>query len=153
VDSGIKRRSDDGPSLRVLCIDDNADVADSEVDLLRIAGFEARACYSGIDAINQAITFSPSMCLIDLNMPGMDGDELARRLRALLDPAVILVAITAMHNLDSSKRVRDAGFDLHLIKPVDPHKLLILVNQMWQNWEARAKQRPRDVPPTSETSE
>lgn len=68
--------------LRVLCVDDNRDVADSTAELLRLVGFEARACYDGPTALAEAAAFLPSVCLIDLNMPGMDGDELATRLRA-----------------------------------------------------------------------
>lgn len=142
--------SSDGPPLRILCIDDNRDVADSEVELLRIVGIEARACYSGQDALTQAVSFLPSMCLIDLNMPNMDGDELAIRLRELLSPPLILVAVTAMTNEACSRRVRQAGFDLHLIKPVSPHELLTVVNELWRAWYTNVRRRNDGVLKTSE---
>ena len=58
------------PPLRVLCVDDNRDAADSEAELLRVVGFDARACYDGPTALAEAATFRPGVCLIDLNMPG-----------------------------------------------------------------------------------
>jgi two-component system OmpR family response regulator len=124
-----------------MCVDDNRDVADSEADLLRLVGFEARACYSGEEALVQSLLFLPAVCLIDLNMPGMDGDELAVRLRELHHPPVVLVAVTAMTNEVCSQRVRDAGFDQHLIKPVDPHLLLTVVDDLWRAWEAKTNPR------------
>ena len=124
------------PPLRVLCVDDNRDVADSEADLLRAVGFDARACYDGASALAEAETFLPSVCLIDLNMPGMDGDELAVRLRARsLDRPLVMVAVTAMSNEASCQRIKAAGFDMHLVKPVDPHTLLAVVDRLWHVWE------------------
>lgn len=119
MDTAPPGRGDPGgvPPLRVLCVDDNRDVADSSVDLLRVVGFEARACYDGPTALVEAAAFQPGVCLIDLNMPGMDGDELAVRLRAwVAGVRLVLVAVTAMSNEESCRRIRDAGFDLHLIK-------------------------------------
>jgi CheY-like chemotaxis protein len=124
------------PPLRVLCVDDNHDVADSEAILLRVMGFDTRACYDGPSALTEAAGFRPGLCLLDLNMPGMDGDELAVRLRDLPDPPVVLVAVTAMNNEAGCRRIKDAGFDLHLVKPVDPHALLAVVDQLWQAWTA-----------------
>ena len=75
-------------------------------------------------------TFRPSVCLLDLNMPGMDGDELAMRLqmRAGWRP-MLLVAVTAMGDEASQARTAAAGFHLHLVKPVDPRRLLDLVDR------------------------
>ena len=71
-----------GPPLRVLAVDDHRDCADSMVLLLTAAGFEARACYDGPAALREVGAFRPGLCFLDLNMPGMDGDELAVKLRA-----------------------------------------------------------------------
>jgi CheY-like chemotaxis protein len=114
---------------RILCIDDNRDVADSEAMLLRVVGIEANACYGGEDALAEALAFRPTMCLIDLNMPGMDGDELGMRLRAQARQPLVLVAVTAMDDTASQERIKAAGFDQHLVKPGDPVKLLALVEQ------------------------
>ena len=132
------------PPLRVLCVDDNHDIADSSVDLLQVMGFEARACYSGAAALVEAAAFLPGVCLIDLNMPGMDGDELAVRLRAwAAGVPLVLVAVTAMSNEESAQRIRDAGFDLHLIKPVDPFNLVAVVDSLWKAWAAEGAKNTR----------
>lgn len=111
--------------LRVLCVDDNHDIADSEVMLLDVYGFEARACYDGQCALKVGREFSPNVYLIDLNMPGMDGCEVARELRAEHDgPPPMLVAITAKSGVEDYRRTKEAGFDAHLVKPVDPERLL-----------------------------
>ena len=126
------------PPLRILCIDDNRDVADSTVALLRIVGFDARACYSGKDALREAIAFQPIVCLIDLNMPQMDGDILAIRLKEQCGEELpILIAITAMSNEASSRRIKNAGFDMHLLKPIEPNKLLEVVDLIWQSWQRK----------------
>jgi CheY-like chemotaxis protein len=136
------------PPLRVLCIDDNFDVADSTVDLFRIVGFEARACYDGAAALVEAARFLPGVCLIDLNMPGMDGDEVAMRLREwAAGQPLVLVAVTAMDNEQSRRRITEAGFNLHFIKPVDPHCLLSVVDDLWQAWNTAGTSGPPILPP------
>jgi CheY-like chemotaxis protein len=114
-------------------VDDNRDAADSEAELLRIVGFNPRACYDGREALRVAREFAPDVCLIDLHMPDMDGDELAGRLRAEAGGRpVLLVAVTAMSNDESRSRTEAAGFALHLVKPVDPHDLLRVVDELWR---------------------
>lgn len=109
-------------------MDDNHDLADSIAALLEILGYEATACYDGTTALNLAPKFEPDICLIDLNMPGMDGDELALKLRTAMD-SVVLVAVTAMSDERSSLRIRNAGFHRHLIKPVAPKEIVQLVEE------------------------
>src|SRR6187551_2267400 len=109
------------PRLRVLCVDDNQDATDSAVDFLRLVGFDAMACYDGPHALAAAREFAPDICLLDLNMPGMDGDELAGRLRdQAVDRPVLFIAVTARGDDESRRRTADAGFRLHLVKPVPP---------------------------------
>jgi two-component system CheB/CheR fusion protein len=69
----------------------------------------------------------------------MDGDELAVRLRQLDDPPVVLVAVTAVSNEAGCRRVRESGFDLHLVKPVDPHTLIHVVDELWKAWMAKGQ--------------
>jgi len=135
------------PPLRVLCVDDNADIADSEAELLRLVGFEARSCHSGPDALAAAATFRPSVGLIDFHMPGMNGDEVAVRLREQAAGApLVLVAVTAMSGDEVRRRLEEAGFDIHLVKPVDPHSLIAIVDQLWRAWEAAlSRTDPGDV--------
>jgi len=129
--------------LRVLCVDDNHDIADSEVDLLNIHGFDARACYSGASALQEVAEFQPCVCLIDLNMPEMDGDELAIRLRKQEGgPPPVLVAVTARSDEESERRIREAGLDPHLVKPVDPKKLVAVVNSMKEVCQPATPQGP-----------
>ncbi len=125
------------PTLRVLCVDDNHDIADSEADILCLMGFEARACYDGPSALSEAAHFLPGVCLIDLNMPGMEGDEVAIRLRAeAKHRPMLLVAVTAMSNDLCERRISEAGFDMHLVKPVDPHNLLTVLDELGRKWAA-----------------
>jgi CheY-like chemotaxis protein len=121
----------DGPVLpRILCVDDNHDAADSTADLLRIVGFEVRVCYDGPSALIVAGEFAPDVCLLDLNMPGMDGDELAPRLRGqAAGRPVLFAAVTARDDGEARCRTATAGFHLHLVKPVDPHDLLRLLDE------------------------
>jgi CheY-like chemotaxis protein len=125
-------------SFRVLCVDDNRDIADSTALLLRTYGFEARACYDGRSALRVASEVRPNLCLIDLNMPGMAGDELAVQLRGLpaLRP-IFLVAMTAMSEEAHRKRITAAGFDVHLVKPADTEQLVALVQQAQGKAERR----------------
>ncbi|WP_439625589.1 response regulator [Gemmata sp.] len=110
--------------LKVLCVDDNRDTADSLAVLLQIAGFEAIACYDGVSALEAAAKFHPDVCVLDLNMPGMNGDELGRRVRAGEGNAdTTLVALTGLPEDEARERTAAAGFDLHLTKPVDPERL------------------------------
>ena len=67
--------------IRVLCVDDNCDIADTEAMMLNLYGFDARACYDGFEALELAREFRPHAYLVDLDMPGMDGCEVARVLR------------------------------------------------------------------------
>jgi DNA-binding response OmpR family regulator len=120
-------RIDSKQPVRILCVDDNQDLADSEAMLLELAGFEARACYDGFSALELAKAFHPYICLIDLNMPRMDGDELAQRLQKRVH-SVVLVALTARSDQESTRRIRNAGFAVHLVKPVDPKELIRVLN-------------------------
>ncbi len=108
----------DFPRLRVLCVDDNLDVADSTAALLEVLGYETEFCCDGLAALAVANWFRPDACLIDLNMPELDGYDLARTLRARADGRPLrLVAVTAQSGEEARRRARAAGFDFHLVKP------------------------------------
>ncbi len=112
------------PPVRALCVDDNPDNADTTAALLRAMGLVAEACYSGTSALQLNDTFRPDVCFLDLNMPGMDGDELAVELRRVRRwRPKILVAVTAMSDGDSRRRLAAAAFDVYLVKPVSLEKL------------------------------
>jgi two-component system, OmpR family, response regulator len=121
-------QADESPVLRVLCVDDNRDAANSLGILLELCGYESRVCYDGWAALEAAESFHPDVCILDLTMPGMDGDELGHRLRKLAWARQIpLVAVTALGDDNARRRTTQAGFDLHLTKPVDPDRLANLV--------------------------
>jgi PAS domain S-box-containing protein len=109
---------------RVLVVDDNRDGADSLARLLAAQGHDVRTVYDGAAAIVEAGRFHPHAVLLDLGMPGMDGLETARRLRAApVNGAMRLVAVTGWGQERDRARTREAGFDGHLVKPVNPADL------------------------------
>src|SRR5262245_16971343 len=114
--------------IKVLCVDDNADAANSAALVLRQAGIEAKACFSGHEALSLADDFCPDVCLIDLTMPGMSGEELATRLRErfhVCPPRCI--ALTGSWDINAQHRTHNAGFEDHLVKPVEPSRLVAAV--------------------------
>ncbi len=113
-----------GAGRRVLIADDNLDGAQSLGRLARLLGHEVRLCHDGPSALELSETFGPEVVLLDIGLPGMDGYEVARRLR--LRPgadALLLVAVTGYGQEEDLRRSREAGFDLHLVKPIDPKAL------------------------------
>ena len=117
--------------VRVLCVDDNRDIADSEVLLLLSHGFHAIAVYSGEDALAVAATFRPDACLVDLNLTGIDGCEVARRLKSEhRGTPPLVIAVTARSGPEVLRRTGDAGFDGHLVKPVEPALLLEILSRV-----------------------
>jgi PAS domain S-box-containing protein len=115
-------------SLRVLVVDDNKDAAESLAMLLRTAGAEVHVAHNGPAALEHFASREPHVVLLDIGMPDMDGCEVARRLRELA-PAerVALVALTGWGQDEDRRRVREAGFDHHLVKPVDLASLQALL--------------------------
>lgn len=112
------------PRGRVLCVDDQPDIALSLTTLLCLHGYAARACHDGATALALAAKFRPTVCVLDIRMPGMDGYELARRLLDLLGPEIVLVAVTGQTGPDLNRQAADAGFDWVFSKPADPDLLL-----------------------------
>lgn len=114
---------------RVLVVDDNADSAESLSLLLELMGHVVRTAHDGEEALAQADAFRPELVLMDIGMPRMDGYEAARRLRqAPWAGEVVLVALTGWGQEEDKRRSEAAGFDRHLIKPVDPSTLGELLN-------------------------
>jgi signal transduction histidine kinase len=111
---------------RILIVDDNADAADSLALLLGLDGHTAHSVYGAMDALESIGRFDPEVILLDIGLPGMDGYEVARRMRARGSKARI-VALTGYGQTDDQARARAAGFDAHLVKPVD---LQMLRNQL-----------------------
>jgi signal transduction histidine kinase/DNA-binding response OmpR family regulator len=113
---------------RVLLVEDNPDGAETLSTLLRLAGHEVRVASDGPAAVAAAAEYRPDVAVVDIGLPGMDGYEVARRLRA--DPATrraVLVAATGYGRDDDRRRAAEAGFDHHMVKPVDPAALARVV--------------------------
>jgi len=116
------------PSKKVLVVDDNQDAAESLAMLLEVAGHQVRFCHDGKSALEAAAEWTPEVVLLDIGLPGMDGYEVARRLRS--SPATrqaLLVALTGYGQNDDQRRAREAGFDHHFIKPADLEALAALL--------------------------
>jgi len=106
---------------RILVVDDNVDAATTLQLLLKSLGHEACAVYDGQQALSMALAFRPDVVLLDIGMPGLDGYEVARRLRALKrGESLRIIAVTGWGQEADRTRSREAGFDVHLVKPVDP---------------------------------
>jgi PAS domain S-box-containing protein len=105
---------------KFLVVDDNRDAADSLAEILRMLGFSAKVAYSGEHAIEIAQTYLADAALVDIGMPGMNGFEVIAQLRTLPHgPAMLISAVTGYGNEDDKSRTLKAGFDCHLVKPVD----------------------------------
>jgi CheY-like chemotaxis protein len=105
-------------------VDDNVDSADSLAMLLSLTGHNVRTAHDGPSAIQEARAHRPDVILLDIGLPRMDGFEVARRLRQ--DPdmrAVLLIAMTGYGQEEDRRKTQEAGFDLHLVKPVDADEL------------------------------
>jgi PAS domain S-box-containing protein len=109
---------------RILVVDDNIDAAESLGALLRCLGAEVMIVHDGPAALEVLQTQKPATVVLDIGMPGMDGYELARRVRATpLGTDLTLIALTGWGNDEDRRRSREAGIDHHLVKPVDLHVL------------------------------
>jgi len=116
----MEQTTQNGPPHRVLVVDDNHDSADSLGLLLQLTGHEVRTAYDGPTALEAARSYRPEVAVVDLGLPRMDGCELARRLRQQPGwDAVLLVALTGYGTDEDRRRTREAGFDNHLVKPVE----------------------------------
>ncbi len=111
---------------RVLIVDDNADAVKMLEFLLADDGFEVRTALDGETGIEIARAFKPDICVLDIGMPKMDGYELARVLRKMM-PGAILIALTGWGQPEDRTRTNEAGFNHHLVKPVDFETLRMLI--------------------------
>ena len=116
---------------RVLLVEDNPDAAESLMMLLEVLGHHVRVVHDGITALEVALANVPDVMLVDVGLPGIDGYEVARRIRQHPDSRrVVLVALTGYSREEDRQRALRAGFDYHLVKPVDPNALEGLVNSL-----------------------
>ncbi|MGH8193105.1 MAG: hybrid sensor histidine kinase/response regulator [Woeseiaceae bacterium] len=120
------------PSLvdprRILVVDDNLDSAESLALLLRHSGHETRTAHDGLEAMETAAAFRPNVMLLDIGMPKLNGYEVARRIRKQpWGKSIVLVALTGWGQEEDRARSREAGFDEHIVKPVEHSALTRLL--------------------------
>jgi PAS domain S-box-containing protein len=119
-----------GGGTRILVVDDNRDAADTLTMVLELAGHEVRTAYDGSDALQLAEVFRPRVMLLDIGMPHMDGYQTARHIRdRAWSHSIVLVALTGWGQEQDRRRTREAGFDHHFVKPVDPQTINRLIDQ------------------------
>jgi PAS domain S-box-containing protein len=116
--------------VRVLLVDDNEDALVSAAEVLRTAGHQVRTATNGTAALAMLAEFQPEVAVLDIGLPGLDGYDLARRLRDELGPRTPrLIAVTGYGRDSDRERSRIAGFDVHLVKPVDIETLIRSVSE------------------------
>jgi CheY-like chemotaxis protein len=116
--------------LRILIVEDSTDTALSYQVFLELKGLEVRAAPDGPQALESARAFNPDVVLLDIALPGMDGWEVARRLKAeSTSKPPFLVAVTGYGRREDRRRSEEAGIDLHLVKPTDPLELVGLLER------------------------
>jgi len=114
---------------RILVVDDNVDVVETTTMLLSLSGHQVRSAKDGLQALHVASEFRPDVVLLDIGLPLMDGYEVARRLRQTPQTAgALLIALTGYGQQGDRQRGKDAGFDGHMLKPVDPHALARMID-------------------------
>lgn len=143
-----------GPSLRVLLVDDWPDAAEAMAALTRLWGHDTRIAHDGASALDLAALYRPDVIFLDVGLPGIDGYQVARRLRE--NPSLhetFIVSVTGCADEQALRLSREAGCDGHLTKPVDPTGLERLLAS-----RREAQRNPRDdagtppPPPTSNDS-
>ncbi|HVG10406.1 MAG TPA: MEDS domain-containing protein [Thermoanaerobaculia bacterium] len=134
---------------RILVVEDNVDAAATLRDFLELSGHEVETANSGLDGVQAAREFHPEVVLCDLGLPGMDGYQVAAALRR--DPETAsakLIAVTGYGREEDRRRSKEAGFDLHLTKPVDPVQLRILLQN--EGTRPAAPPAPDNLPTEAE---
>jgi PAS domain S-box-containing protein len=122
LDATAQTQPSSAPARRVLVVDDNHDSADSLAMLLELDGHDVRAVYSATDALEQVSAFAPEIVLLDIGLPGMNGYDVAQRIRSMSSPPR-LVAVSGYAQREDKERSAAAGFNAHLVKPVDINAL------------------------------
>ena len=115
---------------RILVVDDNRDAADSLGVLLKFLGADVKVAHDGREALAAFEAHRPAVVLLDIGMPGMDGYEVARAIRSRADGGVPLVALTGWGQEEDRRRVREAGFNHHLVKPAGLEALRALLGSL-----------------------
>ena len=115
---------------RILVVDDNHELAESLSHILEREGYQVVTATDPVSALERARETNPEICILDLEMPIMDGYELAKRLREMPPTEhATLIALTGYGRDNDPRRAQEAGFSHHLVKPVDTGKLVAIIDQ------------------------
>jgi signal transduction histidine kinase/CheY-like chemotaxis protein len=130
--------------LRVLLVDDNADMTEMLAAWLAACGHQTAFSNDGLEALDVARRFSPDVAFVDIGLPGIDGYEVARRLRTQLERRVVLIAMSGYGQDEDRARSREAGFDDHLVKPVRTERIQRILTEVGalQSVQPAAPSRP-----------
>jgi two-component system, sensor histidine kinase len=115
------------PPRRILLVEDDADSREALRLLLELEGHTVEVAEDGVQGLDMAATKQIDVAIVDIGLPGLDGYEVATRLRTLGRAAPRLVALTGYGEAEHRQRAAEAGFDAHLVKPVDPDDLARLL--------------------------
>lgn len=127
--SQLRKKERNKKAKRVLVVDDNVDLTASFILLLEALGHEAHAAYDGVAALEAAHRLLPDIIILDIGLPGLDGYEVARRLRTDYPRKdTLLIALTGYGQNSDYRHSREAGFDYHMVKPVDLELLQTLLS-------------------------
>lgn len=118
------------PGSRILVVDDSVDSAETLAELLKIWGHDVHLAHDGPAAVAAAREYKPEIVLLDIGLPGMDGYQVARKLREQAGSSLMLIALTGYARDEDRRRSRRAGFDHHLVKPVALDELQGLLTRL-----------------------
>ncbi len=134
----IRRAAEAAAGVHILIVEDNEDGRESLRELLELWGHQVSVAGNGPEGVEMAFAIRPEVALIDIGLPGLDGNEVARRIRELLGgEEIALIAMTGYGQPEDRRRALQAGFDRYLVKPVDPAELSRLLGEN-RGGEARA---------------
>jgi CheY-like chemotaxis protein len=109
---------------RILVVDDNVDSALSLALMLKIMGHDVRTAHDGLKAVESAAEFRPDIVLLDIGLPRLNGYDACRRIRKQpWGESMVIIALTGWGQEDDKRRSKDAGFNFHMVKPIDPAAL------------------------------
>jgi CheY-like chemotaxis protein len=116
---------------RILVVDDNHDAADTLAMMLKLTGNQVHTCYDGISAVAAAGTFNPMVILLDIGMPDVNGYETCRMIREKpWGEPIIIIALTGYGLEEDIRKSKEAGFNAHLLKPVDLNELVSALDKL-----------------------
>jgi CheY-like chemotaxis protein len=127
--SGRKQEPVRPQPLRILVVEDNDDGREVLRLLLELSGYEVEVAADGVEGVRKAVQGHPDVVLSDIGLPRLDGYQMARQMRRQLGGDLFLISQTSYSQPEDRRRALEAGFDVHLVKPVDPHELFAWLHE------------------------